>query len=192
MFKTFFGLKKAPEIPGSGQRVISSSKAELAARLLTAPTALMQLSLDEALVVVSYMRPRRLAEGTVFIHQGDDRNTDDMMLLLDGEVMIESIVVSRTTPITITVLGPGSLIGEMGLIDGEARSATCTAMTKVRCLVLNRTDLQRLLDDDPRTAAKLMMAVSLRIAVRLRETAEKVKLYVQLTQAMQQEIDRQL
>jgi CRP/FNR family cyclic AMP-dependent transcriptional regulator len=45
-----------------------------------------------------------------------------MLLVLDGEVMIESIVVSRTEPITVTVLGPGNLIGEMGLLDGEPRS----------------------------------------------------------------------
>jgi CRP/FNR family transcriptional regulator, cyclic AMP receptor protein len=35
-----------------------------------------------------------------------------------------------------------------------------------------------------------MMAVSLRIAQRLRDTADKLKLYSQLTQAMQQEIDK--
>ena len=39
----------------------------------------------------------------------------------------------------------------------------------------------------PRTAAKLMFAVSLRIAARLRETAYKLKMYGQLVQAMQQE-----
>ena len=42
---------------------------------------------------------------------------------------------------------------------------------------------------DPKTAAKLLLAISLRIAARMRETADKVKLYAQLTQAMQQEID---
>lgn len=42
--------------------------------------------------------------------------------------------------------------------------------------------------ENPAVAAKLMLAVSLRIAERLRENADKLKLYVQLTQAMQQEI----
>jgi CRP/FNR family transcriptional regulator, cyclic AMP receptor protein len=37
-----------------------------------------------------------------------------------------------------------------------------------------------------------MMAVSLRIAERMRDTAEKLKLYAQLVQAMQQEIDNAL
>jgi CRP/FNR family cyclic AMP-dependent transcriptional regulator len=34
-----------------------------------------------------------------------------------------------------------------------------------------------------------MMAISLRIAERMRESADKLKLYAQLTQAMQEEIN---
>ena len=166
-----------------------SSIAELGARLLIAPTALMQLTLDEALTVVSYMIPRKIAEGTTFISEGDTSDTGYMVLLLEGEVTVESIVVSRRTPVTVTVLGPGSLIGEMGLVDGQARLASCTASTEVRCAILSRDALEKLSEDNPLTAAKLMFAVSLRIAERLRETAEKLKMYSQLVQAMQQEID---
>ncbi len=196
MFDKIFGLKKgqdAPEsvMPEERMRAIQgSTSAELAAEMLTAPTALMQLTHDEARAVVSYMQPRKIAEGTTFIKEGDTQETDFMLLLLDGEVTIESIVVSRTEPITVTVLGPGSLIGEMGLLDGEPRSASCTTITDVRCAILTRAALQQLVEDDPRTAAKLMMAVSLRIAERMRESADKLKLYAQLTQAMQQEIEK--
>jgi hypothetical protein len=47
----------------------------------------------------------------------------------------------------------------------------------VRCAILTRDALNQLLNDDPRTAAKLMMAISLRIAERMRESADKLKLY---------------
>jgi CRP/FNR family transcriptional regulator, cyclic AMP receptor protein len=167
-----------------------SESAERAAQLLTAPTALMQLSEEEATIVVSYMRPRIISEGTTFIKEGDVRDTGYMMLILSGEVTVENIIVSRTSPVTVNVLGEGSLIGEMGLVDGEPRSATCTATTAIRCAVLTRSALERLMNDQPRIGGKLMMAVSLRIAERLRDTADKLKLYAQLTQAMQQEIDK--
>ena len=167
-----------------------SDSANLAATLLTAPTALMQLSAQEAKVVVSYMQPKKIAEGTVFIKEGDARDTGYMMLVLDGEVTVENIVVSRTSAVTVNVLGPGSLIGEMGLVDGEPRSATCTATSHVHCAILSREALEKLMNDEPHIGGKLMMAVSLRIAQRLRETADKLKLYAQLTQAMQQEIDK--
>ncbi|MCJ0765490.1 cyclic nucleotide-binding domain-containing protein [Variovorax terrae] len=195
MFQKLFGRRTADasesRLPQERLRAIEgSSSADLAADMLTAPSALMQLTHEEARAVVSYMQPRKIAVGTTFIKEGDTRETDFMLLVLDGEVTIESIVVSRTEPITVTVLGPGSLIGEMGLLDGEPRSASCTAMTHLRCAILTRDALAELLNDDPRTAAKLMMAISLRIAERMRESAEKLKLYAQLTQAMQEEINQ--
>ena len=197
MFENLFGNKKksavsAPELmrPKERMRAIEgSSTAELAAQLLIAPTALMQLSLDEALVVVSYMIPRKIPMNTTFITEGDKKDTGYMVLLLEGEVTVENIVVSRHTPVTVNVLGPGSLIGEMGLVDGHARLASCTASTDVRCAVLSRDALGTLSREDPRTAAKLMFAVSLRVAERLRDTTLKLKMYSQLVQAMQQEID---
>lgn len=172
--------------------VRDSDAASRAAHLLIAPTALMQLKPTEALTIVSYMTPRKIAMGTTFITEGDTSDTGYMVLLLDGEVTVENIEVSRTEPVTVTVLGPGSLIGEMGLIDGQARLASCTASTDVSCAILSRAALEKLSVDNPKTAAKLMMAVSLRIAERLRDTSEKVKRYSQLVLAMQQEIDHMM
>lgn len=197
MFKNLFGkpnqsVPDAPEMMNAKERmraVAGSSTAELAAQLLIAPTALMQLSAQEALIIVSYMMPRKIPLGTTFIKEGDTSDTGYMVLLLEGEVTVENIIVSRRTPVTVTVLGPGSLIGEMGLVDGQARLASCTASTDVNCAILSRAALGKLSEDSPHTAAKLMFAVSLRVAERLRETTEKLKLYSQLTQAMQQEID---
>jgi CRP/FNR family cyclic AMP-dependent transcriptional regulator len=169
-------------------KIAGSSAADRAAEMLSAPSALLQLDHEEARTIVAYMQPRRIAEGTTFIREGDTDHTDFMLLVLDGEVTIETIVVSRTTPITVTILGPGSLIGEMGLLDGAPRSASCTAISNLRCAMLTRDALNQLLDDQPRTAAKLMMAISLRIAQRMRENQDKLKLYAQLTQAMNEEI----
>ena len=197
MFDRLFGKRAtltavAPERmrPKDRMRAVEgSSTAELAAALLIAPTALMQLTSEEALTIVSYMIPRKIPLGTTFIKEGDKLDTGYMALLLEGEVTVESIVVSRHMPVTVNVLGPGSLIGELGLVDGQARLASCTASTDVRCAILSRDALAKLSLEDPRTAAKLMFAVSLRIAERLRDTAEKLKMYSQLVQAMQQEID---
>ena len=197
MFENLFRGKKRISTESPNQldqkermrAIVGSSTAELAAKLLIAPTALMQLTHEEAFTVVSYMTPRKIAEGTTFIKEGDASDTGYMMLLLEGEVTVENIVVSRRTPVTVTVLGPGSLIGEMGLVDGQARLASCTASADMVCAVLTRTALQKLSEDNPQTASKLMSAIASLIADRLRETSEKLKMYTQLVQAMQQEID---
>ncbi len=176
-----------PMVPQRGSS--GSASAELAAQLLIAPTALMQLSLQDARVVARYMVPRLIAEDTVFIREGDLDNTEQMLLLLEGEVTVENVIVTRDTPQTVTVLGPGSLMGEISLIDGLARLASCTATTPLRCAVLTRSALEALSNEHPRTATKLMFAVSLRVAERLRDTTDKLKMYSQLVKAMQQEVD---
>lgn len=194
MFLPFFGRKSrwTDAQRGRLQALAGSDSAELAAELLRGPAALMQLSLEEARQVVSYMLPMHIPEGNTFIRQGDRQSTDFMVLVLEGDVTVDAIVVSRTQPLVVNVLGKGSLIGEMGLLDGEPRAASCTASTPVTCAVLTRQALEELLIDDPQTTAKLMLAVSIRIAQRMRDTSDKLKRYAQLTQTMQQEINRLL
>lgn len=163
---------------------------KLAIAMLRAPSALMLLTEPEAATVVSYMRQRDFAEGEVLMREGDTTGADYVLLILEGEVTVESLVVSRTTPSTLNVLGPGSLIGELGLIDGGPRSAHCLAGSDVRCVLLTRASLTRLIDEQPRTGAKLLLAVSLYMAKRLRDGAQKLKLYARLAQVMQEEINK--
>lgn len=190
MFQKLFNKMTPGFVEAEKEDTADSPSANLAARMLTAPSALMQLSLDEAKVVVEYMRPQIIAEGTMFIREGEAKDIGFMVLVLDGEVTVENIVVSRVSPITLTVLGPGSMHGELGLIDGQPRSASCTASTKLRCAILTREAMEQLLKDHPKIGAKLMMAIAMRIGDRLRDNTEKLKKYVQLTKTMQQEIDR--
>jgi len=113
-----------------------------------------------------------------------------MLLVLEGAVTVESVNVSRKLPITVTVLGPGSMLGEMSLLDGSPRSVTCTAGDDLLCAQLTREGLQELIQDDSILGIKLLIAIGMRMAERLRDNTDKLWRYARLTQAMQQEIDR--
>ncbi|WP_439589310.1 cyclic nucleotide-binding domain-containing protein [Hydrogenophaga sp.] len=174
-------------------RVTGSATALRAAQLLCSPTALVQLSQAEALTAMGFMELRRYAEGEAIIRQGASGGTGDdgfMALVVDGEVTVEADVVSRVDKLTVNVLGRGSLMGEMSLMDGAARSATCTASTAVQCAVLTRDALEALIREEPTTAAKLLSAVAQRLSARLRKTDIKLHLYSQLVLSMQKEINR--
>ncbi len=175
--------------PGRPDPAPDPTLMDKAAAMLAAPSALMQLTPADAAVVARYMRPVSVAQGSVIIREGDAETTGFLLLVLEGEVVVESIVVSRVSPITVTVLGPGSMHGDVGLIDGLPRSASCTAGTDVVGAVLTRADLILLQQENPSVCSKLIMAIAMRIGARLRENTEKLKRYVQLTKAMQQEID---
>ena len=199
LFNTLFGARdpiasaRKRRVSDRSARVKASGTAVRAAELLRSSNALFQLSEEEALTVVGYMQLRRCAEGEAIIRQGDSGGSGDdgfMALVVEGEVTVETLNVSRVDAQTVNVLGPGHLMGEMSLMDGAARSATCTASTDVRCAVLNRDALEALIAEEPATAAKLLSGVALRLSRRLREADGKLQLYSQLVQSMQQEINR--
>jgi CRP-like cAMP-binding protein len=172
------------QIPVEGD--ISGS--ERAAQLLASPDARTQLNIDEARVVVKYMTPRFIPADTTFIREGDAGDSGFMALLVEGDVVVERITVSRTEPVTVRVLGPGSLVGEVGLIDKEPRSASCTASTDVWCAVLTRDGIDAMIKNDPAVAARLLYGVSAHIAERLRDTNRQLKLYARLATAMREEL----
>jgi CRP-like cAMP-binding protein len=162
---------------------------ERAAHQLVTPGALVELSLDDAREVVRYMQPRRVAEGTVIFRSGEATDVDHMLLVIDGDVTVESQASPTSEGLVVTVLGPGSLIGEMGLIDGSPRSATCIAATDLAVGQLSLEALMRLMQDQPGVAARLLLAISKRLSDHLREANRKLMTFTQMSRALQQELD---
>lgn len=194
MFKDLFKSARAPlsewSLPEVEQQALGAfpSRKDVAVQLAGA-TTWMPLSLAQARLVVRHMRPQRMAPGTVFIQEGDAANTDVMYFVLSGEVIVEAIEFTRDDPMTVTVLGPGSMLGELALLDGSPRSASCTASTTLCCVTLDRPGMLALLAEQPEVGARLVMAMALRMADRLRDNTVKLKKYVQLTRMLQDELD---
>ena len=107
--------------------------------------------------------------GTVIIQEGEVRQTDYMLLVLEGDIAVENELPGLHESMVVNIMGPGHLIGEMGVLDGAPRSATCTANTNIAVAVLSRTALMRMAD-------------------RLRETTRKLKTFAQMNKALQQEL----
>jgi CRP-like cAMP-binding protein len=63
----------------------------------------------------------------------------------------------------IAHVGPGDVVGELSLIDGERRSATVTATTDLEVLELNRDDLLALMKKAPPVVRKLVEALAQRV-----------------------------
>jgi CRP/FNR family cyclic AMP-dependent transcriptional regulator len=162
---------------------------EVAARLLVTGSALADLTIGDALKVVGYMRPKLIKAGTVIIQEGEVKQTDYMLLVLEGDIAVENELPGLHESMVVNIMGPGHLIGEMGVLDGAPRSATCTANTDIAVAVLSRTALMRLLKDDPKLGARLLLAISKRMADRLRETTRKLRTFAQMNKALQQELN---
>ena len=60
-------------------------------------------------------------------------------------------------------LGPGSFFGEMSLLDGGPRSATVTAETDMRLLVLGSREFSSLVNEVPNVAVRMMRGLAERL-----------------------------
>ena len=163
--------------------------ADLAAELLQTGGAMSDLSAEDAACVVGYMGLVSFGAGATVFREGDASHTSYMLLVLSGDVSVETADPRGGGQVAISVLGPGNMIGEMGLLDGSPRSATCIASTAVQAGGLSRKALERLIEDNPKVGAKLMVGLSKRLADRLRAMSEQLVIYAQLTGSMQQEIN---
>jgi len=158
---------------------------ERAAQLLITPSALGQLSLDEARHVVGYMKPCAIPAGKTIMREGDAVDNDFMLLVLEGDVEIDSQdLLPDGRNMVVRVMGRGALVGELGLLDGLARSVSCVARTDIQAMMLYRHDFVRLLADEPRLGARLLLAISTRTGAKLRQLTEKLKLLFRVNAAL--------
>jgi CRP-like cAMP-binding protein len=66
-------------------------------------------------------------------------------------------------------MSDGEVFGEVALLDGGKRSATCTALEPCELLVIDRVQFMHLLEDSPSIAVKLLHV----LAQRLRRLSQR-------------------
>lgn len=118
-----------------------------------------------------YMRCYRAPLGTEIIHEGEDG--DFMLLILDGSVEIVKKDARGLVQIMGTA-GPGKTLGEMSLIDGEPRFASCVALDTLEVAVLDRGGLSRIIAEEPQIGVKLLMELLMLLNQRLRSVSGKL------------------
>lgn len=149
------------------------------AQLLEHSALLQDFSPAEADALGAAMQLVRARPGEVLIAEG---TVDDwMMLLISGTVDVTKRKVGATADdeepgdtTRLAVIRPGAVIGEMSMLDGEPRYATCTAIDEVEAAVLTRAAVARLIQDQPPVAAKLLVKLTQLLAQRLRNTSNQL------------------
>lgn len=78
-------------------------------------------------------------------------------------------------------------MGELALMDGAPRSATCTAISPVVVAGLSSGGLQRRIERFPQVAIKLVIYIAHCASERLRPLSEQLQMYDQSTNDLRQE-----
>lgn len=110
-----------------------------------------------ASIMVEAEKPR----GSFLTRQGQDGGL--MFLLVEGEAEVLARDDSADGHRVIGRLRAGDVVGELSLIDGQARSATVRAVTDVHVLEMVQDDFHKLITMSPKFVRNLLRALSLRV-----------------------------
>ncbi|GJE60021.1 cyclic nucleotide-binding domain-containing protein [Methylobacterium trifolii] len=97
--------------------------------------------------------------GQRFFTRGDAADAAYLILEGSAEVSIEG----PAGPIRLALLGADALVGEMGILADQPRSATVTAETAVTALRIDRGVFLELLAQFPQISIALMRELALRL-----------------------------
>ncbi len=134
---------------------------------LAACSLLRGLGARELRVVSAAMQRRELQAAEVVFRQGDD--ADALYVVTRGSVS----AVARSGGAQgrlqrFASLGPGTMFGEMALLDQAGRSADAVADGPACVQVLTREKLEQLVADHPEVAATLYRNIAAHLGDRLR------------------------
>jgi len=139
--------------------------------LLTRIALFEGLSSDELDKIASLAERRIFSARETVVAQGDEAKA--LFVIARGRLK----VVSNGPDGRDTVLGimdAGEVFGEVALIDGGLRSATCTAVEECELLSIDRSSFLQLLESSPTISLKLLFVLAQRLrrlSLRSEDTA---------------------
>jgi CRP/FNR family cyclic AMP-dependent transcriptional regulator len=122
-------------------------------------------SRQETALFSEYLECFGVPRDSVVLREGDEG--DFLAILVTGTAIILKYY-EGMQKIVHTLL-PGEMIGEMSLLDGKARNATCVTTEPSDFAVLSTQNFDALLAQHPRLGNKLMLALLRQNTTRLRE-----------------------
>jgi CRP-like cAMP-binding protein len=145
---------------GGSPQILVGEDESLAERLKLVPPfcELSQIARDaiSAKLVVQQFR-----EGDVLLRQGEV--ADSMLIVLDGAV--EVLLDGDGAPHSLARLGRNTIVGEIGMMTREVRSANVVAVTAGRAATIGRDDYEHLAGRYPRLSVVLSELIAERVGV---------------------------
>ena len=115
-------------------------------------------------------RPKQLAH---LEYLGDaTKFAGQMHALIPKCVLLENFSAAEVQ--LLASVDAGRTLGEMSMIDGAPRFATCIAAGATLIAVLHRESLARIIVEQPLLGAKILMELVLMLSQRLRATSQRL------------------
>ena len=131
---------------------------------------------------------RAIPRHTVVLHAGD--RTDNIYFVLSGALKVQ-VSDEEGREVILSMLGPGELFGEMGVLDDHPRSATVLAVESSEVVVIGKDDFKRCLVENPDVSLFIMrnLVKRLRLADRNIESLALLDVYGRVARLLLESAD---
>lgn len=126
-----------------------ADKSKLLIKILKKIPIFTALPPTQVKLLVSLCESRDLEENEALCHSGSP--SDEMYILLAGELSVTTADGHQ-----VASLAPVTTVGEMGVITGQPRSATVTAVRAARILVLKKERFEAAIEQDRALNSRVM------------------------------------
>jgi CRP/FNR family transcriptional regulator len=141
------------------------------ARLLRRLPIFSALGPEEAVLMASRCTGLRYQPGMKIFSEGEF--ADSVMIVVSGSAQI-SVAVPDGPDLVVSVEPPGSILGEMSLIDPAPRAASATAVEETVVLVIDAHAFGDLLAAGHPAASGVLRTIALQVCSRLRALESKL------------------
>ena len=100
------------------------------------------------------VKEREFRPGVTIVEEGTMSGVG-FFILADGEAAV------TVDGVEVTRLGPGDHFGELALLSEDVRTASVTAVTRVRCFVIAFWDFRRFAKENPDVSWKLLQHLAM-------------------------------
>ena len=137
---------------------------------------LENFSAAEVQLLAQFMQVYRAEPRAEIIREGE--GGDFMLMVLEGCVEVHKRD-RWNTPQLLASVDPGRTLGEMSMIDGEPRFATCIATDMTTFAVLTRDAMANIILEKPSLGAKILIKLVTMLSQRLRQTSARLMQYME-------------
>ena len=139
---------------------LASLQADSKREVLTRIPLFREMTRLELDTITAHATVQNHRRGSVILRKGDPAT--GMIVLLQGRVRV-SILSEEGRELTLRILGPGEVLGEISLLDGQERSADVTALAPCVLLQVERTHFMSMLRGSTDLCLRLMSSLCERI-----------------------------
>lgn len=121
---------------------------------------------DELAVMRTMLTRRAYIKGEIVFYQGDESR--ELYIIAKGSASARLRLPGNGRETRLVTFAPGTVFGEIALLDQEARSATIEADENLACYVLDHAAFERLSHEHPGIATRVLVNLGRELAARLR------------------------